>query len=570
MSANRVHFEIFVRKIPGAPWSLYSAMDDRAEALEAAKLLMDERKVSAVQVSKETLQEDTGFFDSVVIQQLGSANVAAKSRPKPDAQALCVTPQDLYTVHARERIGELLEDWLARNRATPFELLHRPDLAETLEASHADLQHAIQKISIPEAHARNQSVHELMRGFKTLVERTIEKLLADAKRGVFPKFDLKGFAAAAERLSGDPERGYLLGGGIAAQLASQPSWSAKITRLLDLADAAPESGPARGFALHTLMQPLAEILQGKAGIDEVLGSAEDLGSRLAAMTRLSAPVMVDRLIQHEKSVARAMPELSPIARRLAEWLAKDAFQDVRAAMSRRVVRELRGPRRLKPGDAEGEIHVLRALGMSLTAAAGKLIPHEEVQAAFTARSKTLVTSDFVEAYLARDLTPAEEIQALIWLAENVIGAANKREASGWLRATVESLRFERDMLESMESPSVKLSQLAALQRTAGNCGLSTEDSGPIQAKLGDLGGELEARTKLTMAVARASAPPAQRLVLLLKLAVGETAPLGPAANRAKAEALKLIKLNETRAALAAAPDQMASVKTLLQKANLAA
>ncbi|MCH1927807.1 hypothetical protein L6232_23725, partial [Shewanella sp. C31] len=91
------------------------------------------------------------------------------------------------------------------------------------------------------------------------------------------------------------------------------------------------------------------------------------------------------------------------------------------------------PRRLKPGDAEAEIDVLRALAMSLTAASGKLLPLEDVQAAFSARSKMLVTGDFVEAYLGLGKTSFEEVEALVWLTENIIGAANKRQAGRWLK-----------------------------------------------------------------------------------------------------------------------------------------
>ena len=60
-----------------------------------------------------------------------------------------------------------------------------------------------------------------------------------------------------------------------------------------------------------------------------------------------------------------------------------------------VLRELMGPRRLRPADAPGEIDILRTLAMSLTATAGRLLTLEEVQTAFTERSKSLVTADFV-------------------------------------------------------------------------------------------------------------------------------------------------------------------------------
>lgn len=570
MGGSRVHFEVFIRKTPGAPWTLDLATENRAAALATANELMAEGRVAAVKVTKEVFDEESREFQSVVIQKFGAAESLGKAAPQAEAQPLCVTPQDLYTLHARERIGRLLETWLERNNATPFELLHRPDLVERLEASGVDLQHAVQKIAIPEAHARSMSVHELIRIFHSLIERAVDRLMKDSRKGALPDVDKEGFSAAAERLAQDPERGYLLGAGVAASIAPAKSWSEKVTRLVDLADAAPDKGPARGLALGIIQQPLAEILEAKPGITDVLGKGRDLGANLAAMTRLAAYDSVERLMKVETSVAKVMPPLSPIAVRLAKWLGGDNFLETRAAIGRRILRELTGPRRLCPGEAAREIDVLRALAMSLTAASGNLLPLEEVQSAFIARSKMLVTGDFVEAYLGSGMSSLEEVEALIWLTENVIGAANKRQAGGWLKAVIASLRFEKEMTNSDENPGARLGQLAALHRSVGRCGLVAEDFHPIQEKLGDIGGHVEAQARLSLTVARANAPLLHRLTLLLKLASGENAPLGPAANRARAEALKLFRMDETRAELANAPEQMQQVRDLIHAAGLAA
>lgn len=570
MDGFKVHFEVYIRKAPGGPWVLDLATENRASAIKHAEELMAEGRVAAVRVSKETFDEDTREFATVIILKLGQAEGGPKAKPKEEPQPLCVTPQDLYTLHARERIGRLLEGWLERNNATPFELLHRPDLVEKLDASGIDLQHAIQKIAVPEAHARNMSVHELIRVFQALIERAVDRLMKDSRKGNLPNLDKEGFAAAAERLATDPERGYLLGAGVAASIAPARSWSDKVDRLMDLADAAPDKGQGRGLALSTVQQPLAEILEAKPGMTDVLGKGEDLGANLAAMTRLAAYDSVEALMSIEKSVKKVMPELSDLAVRLAKWLAGEGFQDTRAAIGRRILRELMGPRRLCPGDAEREIDVLRALAMSLTAASGNLLPLEEVQTAFTARSKMLVTGDFVEAYLGQGKTAYQEIEALIWLTENVIGAANKRQAGGWLKAIIASLRFEKEMTGPDESAVARLAQLATLHRAVGRCGLAEADYQPIQEKLGDIGGEVESRARVTSNVARANVPPLHRLMLLLKLAAGETAPHGPAAVRARNEAIKLFRLDDTRAQLAAAPEQMAQVRELIQQAGLAA
>lgn len=571
MGSGRVHFEVYVRRTPGSTWALEMATENRSAAVSCAEDLWREGRVVAAKVTKETLDEETREFQTVTIFKAGDQSAGQKKAvARADAEPICVTPQDLYTIHARERIGRLLEGWLERNHATPFELLHRPDLVEQLESSGTDLQHAIQKIAIPEAQARGTSVHEIIRAFHTLIQRAIDRLIDDRRKGKLPDVDKEGFCAAAERIVHEPERGYLLGAGVAASISPARGWTDKVARLLDLADAAPKKGHARALALATIAQPLAEILGSKPGLEDILGKGLDLGGNLAAMTRLAAADSVDVLIRIEPSVAKVMPPLSEAATRLAKWLTDESLVEVRAAIGQRILRELNGPRRLRPGDAVAEIDVLRALAMSLTAAAGKLLPLEDVQSAFSTRSKMLVTGEFVEAYLGSGKSSREEAEALIWLTENVIGAANKRQAGRWLKAVISSLKFEKEFRNASDGVAGRLATLAALQRAAGRCGLVPEDCEPIQAKLGDIGGLLEADARLTLQLAKANASAVHRLTLLLKLACGETAPLGPAADRARVEAMRLVRHDDIRVELAQAPEQVEQVRGLIQQAGLAA
>jgi hypothetical protein len=570
MVGARVHYEVFGRKKPGAGWVLEMATEDRSAAVRTAEGLIADDGFAAAKVTKETLDEETREFASVSILNLGAPELGRKKDAKKEFEPLCVQPQDLYTLHARERIGRLLEEWLERHHATPFELLHRPDLAEALEASSGDLQHAVQKISVPEATERGFSVHELMRTYFGLIERTIERLLRDGRKGALPDLSRESFAAAARRFVQEPDPSYYLGAAVAGAIADAERWSDKIGLLLDLADEAPATGPARTLALSVLETPLAEILGVKPGLHDLIGSDLDLGGELAALTRLTAAEAVDLLMKHDAKLAKVMPPLGEAAERLGRWLAAEAFEEVRTNLGKRILRELSGPRRLRPNDAEAEIDLLRALAMSLTAAAGRLLPLDDVQAAFSVRSKMLVTSDFVDAYLGRGRTALEEAQALIWLGENVIGAANKRHASRWIAGVVGALRFETELREGEETAAVRLGRLAALQRQVGRCGLAPEDSASVQGRLGDLGGMIEAEAKLTASLARAKAPSLHKLTVLLRLAAGETAPLGPAADRARTEALKLVRLPDTRAALTEAPEQVEAVRTLLQQAGLAA
>ncbi len=570
MSGAQVHFEVFVLRNAGSGWALELATEDRAAACAAAEALIAERRALAARVTKETLDPETRGYRTAEILSLGNAQVKAPKKIREDLEPLCVTPQDLYTVHARSRIGRLLDTWLERNRATPFELLHRPDLVEKLESSGTELQHALQKIAVPEAQERGISVHELMRGFQQLSERAIEKLLKDGRKGVLVDLEKETFAKACERLGGNPERGYLLGAGIAGRLASAKTWAEKVSRLLDLADGAPEAGPARALALSALEQPLAEILGSQVGMDDLLGKELDLGACLAAMTRLSAAETLAPLIAAYPAMQKIMPALPPSAERLAGWLSGEEFEGVRQSIGKRVLRELNGPRRLRPSDAEAEIDILRGLAMALTAASHRLLPIDDVQAAFAARSKTLITGDFVQEYLGDDRSARQEAEALIWLVENVIGGANKRQAGRYLSGVVTALRFEKELRYGADSPATRLASLATLQRAVARCGLAAEDYQPIQQGFGVLGGQIEADGKLTQVVARAASPVLHRLTMLLRMATGEAAPLGPAADRARSEALKLVRTDDIRTELGRSPEAAAQVRELLEAATKAA
>src|SRR5262249_32291694 len=152
---SQIHYELYIRKTPGAPWSLEMASEHRAQVVEAAETMLADGQAAAVRVTKETLNPESREFQSVAILSKGQVEGGRKQVVVENPEPLCVTPQDLYSLHARERIGRLLEGWLARHKATPFELLHRADLVEKLEAAGTELQHAVQKVAVPEAQARD-------------------------------------------------------------------------------------------------------------------------------------------------------------------------------------------------------------------------------------------------------------------------------------------------------------------------------------------------------------------------------------------------------------------------------
>lgn len=568
--AGPVHYEIYIRKTAPAPWTLMQATEDRQQAITVAEETLADKRAVAVRVTKETLDPDTMEFASTTILTRGAPEAPKKRVVDADDRPNCMAPQDLYAPHARELIGRVLEDWLTRNGVTVFELLHRPDLIERLEASGVEMQHAIQKVAIPESQATGQASHELIRHYQRLIEAAMERVVTAGRKNLFPDLANRSLADVADRLAGSADRAFIMGGVLAGALVGVRGSRPRLERLMDLADRAPAEGPPRALVMVGIEQILCEMMASRTNLAEILGPALDQGGSLAAVVRMVAPREIEALVRMDPKMALLMPAVDGPAARLGVRLEAGEYPILSASLARMVLRELMGPRRLRPTDPHGEIDILRTLAMSLTATAGRLLTLEEVQNAFTERSKALVTADFVQAYVDPCETVLCEAEQLTRLCENVTGVANKRSAARWLAACVTSLRFEQEMRTATQTAARKLQSLALLNRSVRAAALSDHDTQQINGAIGHVGGVVEAEAKLTAQLARAPAPPAQKLSALLRLAAGETAPLGPAADRAKAEAIKLFRAPESRAALTASPEQIAPLKSLMKAAGLAA
>ncbi|MES2860475.1 MAG: hypothetical protein V4701_03345 [Pseudomonadota bacterium] len=568
--AGPVHYEIYIRKTAPSPWSLLQATEDRQNALQTAEEILADRQAVAVRVTKETLDPDTMEFASTTILTKGAPEAPKKRVVNEADRPNCLTPTDLYTPHARELIGRVLEDWLMRNGVTVFELLHRPDLVEKLEASGVEVQHALQKVAIPESQATGQAAHELIRHYQKLVDQAMERVIAAGRKETFPDLANRSLADVAHRLIGSADRAFVMGGVVSGALAGLRGARQRLERLMDLADRAPMDGAPRAMVMVAIEQILCEMLAARTSLSEIVGPALDQGGSLAAVVRMVAPREISLLITHDPRMALLMPTVDGPAARLGARLEAGEYPILAASLARMVLRELMGPRRLRPSDAPGEIDILRTLAMALTSTAGRLLTLEEVQTAFTERSKSLVTADFVQAFVGQCQTVLCEAEQLTRLCENVTGPGNKRSAARWLAACVGSLRFESEMRTGGVTAARKLQILAQLARSVRGAALAEHDADLINKAIGHVGGVVEAESKLTAQLARAPAPIHQKLSALLRLAAGETAPAGPAAERAKVEAMKLFRAPECRAALTAAPEQIAPLKGLMRAAGLAA
>ncbi|GLK48776.1 hypothetical protein GCM10017620_17490 [Brevundimonas intermedia] len=565
--AGPIHYEVYIRRTVPASWSLLIATEDRKHALETAEDQLSNRLAAAARVTKETLDPDTMEFNSLTILTIGAPEEKKKPKPTEAARPACSAPAELYTPHARALIARVLEDWLKRQGVTAFELLHRPDLAERLDASGVELQHAVQKVAVPESQASGQDLHAVVRHYQRLAEESVARLIKAGRAGLFPSLKNQSIADLAHRLIATQDRTFVMGGVIAHGLADRKGARERLDCLMDMVAAAPPDGQPRALVLGAVEQIASEMLAVRSNLAEILGPSLDHGASLAAVVRMIAPREVERLIGLDPRMALMTPVVEGPAARLGQGLADGYFPKLSTSLARMVTRELASQRRLRANDPVGEIDILRTLAMALTAAAGRLLTLEEVQNAFVDRSKSLVTPDFVAAYVSQCKTVLSEAEYLTRLCENVTGGANKRAAARWLSACVTSLRLENEMRQTTPGgPSVsqKLLVLARLQRSVRAVQLGDIDEREISTAIGVLGGTLEADAGLLSQIGRAQATPVQKLTALMKMITGETAPLGPAADRARSEAIKMLRLPEIRDATAGE----AALQAMMQAAGL--
>src|SRR6185503_10805527 len=181
-------------------WLLHDVASGRDSALKNAEELMKSEKATGVKVIKETYNPDTGDYLTLKIFEDGHTRMKVEQAAEDVPHALpCFQPDDLYSYHARSTIARLLVDFLARNRWTVTELIHRADALEKLEATGTQYQHAIQKVSVAQASSTTTPVQQIMKSLNELVTKAIHRIYRDDREKRFPEVPPGKFGALATK-----------------------------------------------------------------------------------------------------------------------------------------------------------------------------------------------------------------------------------------------------------------------------------------------------------------------------------------------------------------------------------
>lgn len=479
MNRTLVHFELFVRRHPRAPWRLALATEDRQAALDAANETMATRAGSAVRVCKETRDTVSGDFHPLVLLERGVRPQASPGprrwrprKPVPrnaPARASCAHPSDLYAAPAREAIGRLFAGWLARNRVTPFELLHRADLAERLEACQAEMSAALYNAALADAAARGAALEPTLAALTALARRTVERIVGE-----------------------EPDTAYRFGAAVASRLGRQTHWRDKLELVLDLIEAAPDEGAPASVSRRVLQQPLTDILGGVGDLSEIFGADRSLGEQLLIMVQIASAPAIAAVVGDAPELARVTPRLKGVAARLAVTLhARPYLLRARRALARRVVAEVAGEAPLWPNDPAREVEGLQALAALLTVSS-RLVDQDEAAAALAGRWRRLSETGFVDTRLAACKGALEEADVLL----DMIGAARGRfviEAfGGRLLALIASRPFEAEARFAPDPLQTSLGRLARLVARVREAPLSPGTAAEATQRLRRLAACLEA------------------------------------------------------------------------------
>ena len=500
---SEVHFEIFRQNHATGSWALVEVFENRDQALERARSMLQDGRATAVRVVKETFDPETGGYISLNLFEDGRVNTKKKNTKidELDALPICDAPEHLYGDSARAVIARTLGEWLAPNKLTVIELLHSAHALQKLDSHGQTLQHALQKIAVARAFGSDKPVTKFIRELNELCAAGIRRVYKDDKNGLFEGGEAGKFRALAETLSGNADGLYRLNGVLTKYLKAATSWDAKLALLLGLMNELPEDDEPQALLLGAIDALASEMVATPAALGDLLGPQPDLGHSLLNLVAL--------FLGNETS------ERSPAGNVLAGYFKRDMLSEARAMVASRLLSELRSVKRLCPASWDKEILMLRRLANALVQACGKYLAHEDVIEAFTDRSRRFVTHEPLFQYLQDARSPDEKVARLLTVEENNNGPENKRELATFILPHIALHAFEEQLGNGVLA---KLKRLAELQARVLRSGFQDVQKNHLAAALDNVAKSIEERAKLLASIETRFSNPVERAQALLKLA----------------------------------------------------
>jgi hypothetical protein len=381
---------------------------------------------------------------------------------------------------------------------------HRADLLERFEATGTLLQHAIQRVAVAQASAGENLLPKIIRSLLELTTQVIHRVYRDAEKGRFEPVKPGGFAALAEKLAAQSDGRYLLNGSIALYLKDASGWDDKVARLMVLMDEAVGDSPGAKLLFAAIDSLISEVLNGPAGLKELIGVKENHGAAVMSLVRLFLGKAPDETDGCKGLVA------------LTKQFAQDALPNARVAIAKRIIAEFRGFKRLCPDSLEEEFKTLRLIANLVVTGIGKYLSHEDLVAAFALRSQRLITPEALAPYLA-GVAPDAKLERLLFVEENVIGAENKRRLADFVMPVITAAAFE-ELFQASSTPLLaRLQKLEAIRDRICHSGFQENRRAEFSDAIDRVAAAVEARSRLFESLDRKPGSPAEKAAALLRL-----------------------------------------------------
>ncbi|MFN4309519.1 MAG: hypothetical protein ACK4FK_02915 [Ferrovibrio sp.] len=186
---------------------------------------------------------------------------------------LCQDAHALSERRARAMIGRVCRDYLDENILIPIELLHHSGHAKLLNGAENLCAALVQKAAVAQAQATNSPVRDKVKKLYAITTAAITQVETFEKR--LPSTPLT-HRLLAQLIASDPLYGTRIAySALAHHLEFSKNWTEKADRCLALFDTGIDQG-----AIGILDEALAEILQAKSSVPELLGKFRDARLRI--------------------------------------------------------------------------------------------------------------------------------------------------------------------------------------------------------------------------------------------------------------------------------------------------
>lgn len=557
MASRDTHFELFLRKSPKASWALMDANANRAKAIDQGKQLLKRYPHGGIRVMKEERRRD-GSYESIMVIQLGDCE---DPRKKPSrtlvqkATSSCMSPGDLKSPAARKTYLEVIPRFLERHKVLPGELIYRTDLLEILEASGSEITQAIQRVAI--GRSEGDDLHSIARQLHELVGQAMNGMFKDKKAGMFVSWD-GDLASVMEACRKKPNKRIAFGSALADRLKPATNWPDKLRALVSVWREAEKLEKAdREFVNEQLSDFFAEWIGTPSALNAIIGECKSTGDSL------------DRLIAILEPRPKEIGKLDvlanmPSAVDLNEAVHLGLLPSAKNTILSRVFAEISSNRRLIEGSLLTEFQMLKKFGDRLV----KILQanrRAEMYEAFCARSKRLMATDTVDAYL-ENFDVIDRPRRLLELQDNMVGSDARQKMISLFRGLIGQPRFEAAALDSQGRQVHVLMALRKVQNDLIASSLPEADRIHAAQEIDALGVKVISSSAVLKTIAKKAGSPALAALGLFRLAC-EAVPRGQCATLASMAATRMLKEPDALEAVKVNPDLRGTLRDLSGKAR---